>query len=62
MPPIPVCPEGREGAGGRVAEWNIGFHEVATRVFVLKGGRIRFRTVAEMNDNEALHRAHFGLK
>ncbi|WP_291706290.1 hypothetical protein [Bradyrhizobium sp.] len=45
-----------------MAEWNIGFHEVATRVFVLKGGRIRFRTVAEMNDNEALHRAHFGLK
>jgi branched-chain amino acid transport system ATP-binding protein len=36
---------------------------VATRVFVLEGGRIRFSgTVAEMNDNEALHRAYFGLK
>jgi branched-chain amino acid transport system ATP-binding protein len=46
-----------------VAEQNIGFLEVATRVFVLEGGRIRFSgTVAEMNDNEALHRAYFGLK
>jgi len=36
---------------------------VATRVFVLEGGRIRFSgTVAEMTDNEALHRAYFGLK
>ena len=46
-----------------VAEQNIGFLEVATRVFVLEGGHIRFSgTVAEMNDNEALHRAYFGLK
>jgi branched-chain amino acid transport system ATP-binding protein len=46
-----------------VAEQNIGFLEIATRVFVLEGGRIRFSgTVAEMNDNEALHRAYFGLK
>jgi branched-chain amino acid transport system ATP-binding protein len=46
-----------------IAEQNIGFLEVATRVFVLEGGRIRFSgTVAEMNDNEALHRAYFGLK
>jgi branched-chain amino acid transport system ATP-binding protein len=46
-----------------VAEQNIGFLAVATRVFVLEGGRIRFSgTVAEMNDNEALHRAYFGLK
>jgi len=46
-----------------VAEQNIGFLEVATRVFVLEGGRIRFSgTVAEMSDNEALHRAYFGLK
>jgi branched-chain amino acid transport system ATP-binding protein len=36
---------------------NIGFLAVATRVFVLEGGRIRFsRMVAEMNDNEVLHR------
>jgi branched-chain amino acid transport system ATP-binding protein len=46
-----------------VAEQNIAFLEVATRVFVLEGGRIRFSgTVAEMSDNEALHRAYFGLK
>src|SRR6195952_4398362 len=46
-----------------VAEQNIGFLAVATRVFVLEGGRIRFSgTVAEMTDNEALRRAYFGLK
>jgi branched-chain amino acid transport system ATP-binding protein len=46
-----------------IAEQNIGFLEVATRVFVLEGGRIRFSgTVAEMSGNEALHRAYFGLK
>ncbi|MEA2921414.1 MAG: branched-chain amino acid transport system ATP-binding protein [Bradyrhizobium sp.] len=46
-----------------VAEQNIGFLEVATRVFVLEGGRIRFSgTVGEMTDNEALRRAYFGLK
>src|ERR1700741_592660 len=46
-----------------IAEQNIGFLEIATRVFVLEGGRIRFSgTVAEMTDNEALHRAYFGLK
>src|SRR6202030_930212 len=36
-----------------IAEQNIGFLEVATRVFVLEGGRIRFSgTVAEMTDHE----------
>jgi branched-chain amino acid transport system ATP-binding protein len=46
-----------------IAEQNIGFLEVATRVFVLEGGRIRFSgTVAEMTDNETLRRAYFGLK
>ncbi|MDB5654844.1 MAG: transporter ATP-binding protein [Tardiphaga sp.] len=46
-----------------IAEQNIGFLEVATRVSVLEGGRIRFAgTVAEMTDNEALRRAYFGLK
>jgi len=46
-----------------IAEQNIGFLEVATRVFVLEGGRIRFSgTVAEMSGNEDLHRAYFGLK
>ncbi len=46
-----------------IAEQNIGFLEVATRVFVLEGGRIRFSgSVAEMSGNEELHRAYFGLK
>ena len=46
-----------------IAEQNISFLEVATRVFVLEGGRIRFSgTVAEMSNNKALHRAYFGLK
>ncbi len=46
-----------------IAEQNIGFLKVATRVFVLEGGRIRFSgTVAEMTDDEALRRAYFGLK
>lgn len=46
-----------------VAEQNIGFLDVATRVFVLEGGRIRFSgSVAEMTDNDALRRAYFGLK
>jgi branched-chain amino acid transport system ATP-binding protein len=46
-----------------IAEQNIGFLELATRVFVLEGGRIRFSgTVAEMSGNEELHRAYFGLE
>src|ERR1700749_3580305 len=46
-----------------IAEQNIAFLKIATRVFVLEGGRIRFSgTVAEMSGNEDLHRAYFGLK
>jgi branched-chain amino acid transport system ATP-binding protein len=46
-----------------IAEQNIAFLQVATRVFVLEGGRIRFSgSVAEMSGNEELHRAYFGLK
>jgi branched-chain amino acid transport system ATP-binding protein len=46
-----------------IAEQNTGFLEVATRVFVLEGGRIRFSgSVAEMTDNAALRQAYFGLK
>ena len=53
----------QQGLALLIAEQNIGFLEVATRVFVLEGGRIRFSgTVAEMTDNEALRRAYFGLK
>ena len=51
------------GLSQLIAEQNIGFLEVATRIFVLEGGRIRFSgSVAEMTDNEALRRAYFGLK
>src|SRR5246127_3560340 len=46
-----------------IAEQNIAFLQVATRVFVLEGGRIRFSgSVAEMSGNDDLHRAYFGLK
>ena len=46
-----------------IAEQNISFLEIATRVFVLEGGRIRFSgSVAEMSDNESLRQAYFGLK
>ena len=46
-----------------IAEQNIGFLEVATRVFVLEGGRIRFSgPVAEMTDHVAVRRASVGLK
>ncbi|WP_424630081.1 ABC transporter ATP-binding protein [Bradyrhizobium sp. SYSU BS000235] len=46
-----------------IAEQNISFLEIATRVFVLEGGHIRFSgTVAEMSDNESLRQAYFGLK
>ncbi len=53
----------RRGLSLLIAEQNIGFLDIATRVFVLEGGRIRFSgTIAEMTDNDALRRAYFGLK
>jgi branched-chain amino acid transport system ATP-binding protein len=46
-----------------IAEQNIGFLDIATRVYVLEGGRIRFSgTVAAMEGDEALRKAYFGLK
>jgi branched-chain amino acid transport system ATP-binding protein len=52
----------RRGLALLIAEQNIGFLDIASRVFVLEGGRIRFSgTVAEMTDNDALRRAYFGL-
>ena len=46
-----------------IAEQNIGFLDIATRVYVLEGGRIRFSgTVADMEGDEALRKAYFGLK
>jgi branched-chain amino acid transport system ATP-binding protein len=53
----------RRGLALLIAEQNIGFLEVATRVFVLEGGRIRFSgSVSEMTDDAALRQAYFGLK
>jgi branched-chain amino acid transport system ATP-binding protein len=49
-----------KGLARLIAVQNISFLEVATRVFVLEGGRIRFSgTVAEMSDNEDLHRGNY---
>ena len=46
-----------------IAEQNIGFLDIATRVYVLEGGRIRFSgTVAAMEGDAALRKAYFGLK
>ena len=46
-----------------IAEQNIGFLDIATRVYVLEGGRIRFSgTVADMEGDEELRKAYFGLK
>lgn len=46
-----------------IAEQNISFLKIATRVFVLEGGHIRFSgTVAEMSSNDALRKAYFGLR
>ena len=46
-----------------IAEQNIGFLDIATRVYVLEGGRIRFSgTVADMSGDEDLRKAYFGLK
>ncbi|AEJ40619.1 ABC transporter related protein [Sulfobacillus acidophilus TPY] len=45
-----------------IAEQNVKFLELATRVFVLDGGRIRFNgTVAELEHNDAIRQAYFGL-
>lgn len=45
-----------------IAEQNVKFLELADRVYVLDNGTIRFSgTVAEMNDNTAVHQAYFGL-
>src|SRR5271170_1287054 len=45
-----------------IAEQNIAFLDLADKVFTLEGGHIRFEgTVAELNADDALHRAYFGL-
>lgn len=45
-----------------IAEQNIAFLGLADRVFTLEGGRIRFGgTVAELEADDSLHKAYFGL-
>ena len=45
-----------------IAEQNIAFLDLADRVFTLDGGRIRFGgTVAELEKDDSLHKAYFGL-
>jgi len=45
-----------------IAEQNVAFLDLADRVFTLEGGRIRFGgTVAELQADDSLHRAYFGL-
>ena len=46
-----------------IAEQNVKFLELADRVYTLEGGRIRFGgSVAELQANDELRRAYFGLK
>ena len=45
-----------------IAEQNIAFLDLADRVFTLEGGRVRFGgTVAELEADDGLHKAYFGL-
>jgi branched-chain amino acid transport system ATP-binding protein len=45
-----------------IAEQNVAFLDLADRVFTLDGGRIRFEgSVAELEADDSLHRAYFGL-
>jgi branched-chain amino acid transport system ATP-binding protein len=51
-----------EGLAMLIAEQNIAFLDLADRVFTLDGGRIRFEgSVAELEADDALHKAYFGL-
>lgn len=46
-----------------IAEQNVRFLDLADRVYTLENGRIGFcGTVAAMHENDALHRAYFGLE
>ncbi len=51
-----------EGLAMLIAEQNVAFLDLADRVFTLEGGRTRFEgTVEQLNADDALHRAYFGL-
>ncbi len=46
-----------------IAEQNVGFLDLADRVFTLEGGRVGFEgTVEALHKDDALHRAYFGLE
>ena len=51
-----------EGLALLIAEQNVAFLELADRVYTLEAGRIGFEgTVAALHQDDALHRAYFGL-
>ncbi len=51
-----------EGLAMLIAEQNLGFLTLATRVYVLDGGRISFSgSVAALHENDVLRRSYFGL-
>lgn len=51
-----------QGLAMLIAEQNIAFLDLADRVFTLEGGRIRFEgSVAELEADDSLHKAYFGL-
>ncbi|MDE2006869.1 MAG: ABC transporter ATP-binding protein [Rhodospirillales bacterium] len=51
-----------QGLSMLIAEQNVAFLDLADRVYTLEGGRIRFEgSVAALHEDDALHRAYFGL-
>ena len=51
-----------EGLAMLIAEQNVAFLDLADRVSTLEGGRVRFEgSVAALHEDDALHRAYFGL-
>ncbi len=51
-----------QGLAMLLAEQNISFLELAQHAYVLEGGRVRFSgTVAQLEHNDAVRRAYFGL-
>ena len=52
-----------QGLSLLIAEQNVKFLDLADRVYTLDGGRIGFTgTVPEIQENDALRRAYFGLR
>lgn len=52
----------KTGIGFMIAEQNVKFLEIADRVFVLDSGKMIFSgTVRDLENNDAIHRAYFGV-